>query len=62
MAGAVEFTPTPRPDDRRLLVPPFQKTAFRRATGRPLMPVTQANHSRSRRGVRVTATPPGCAK
>lgn len=66
VAGAIEFTPTPLPDDRGLFVSPFQETAFRRATGRPLFPVAQTNHSRSRRGVvrgvHFTATPPGCAK
>lgn len=66
VAGAVEFTPTPWPDDRGLFVSPFQETAFRQATGRPLFPVAQTNHSRSRRGVvrgvHFTATPPGCAK
>ncbi|MEV6694557.1 dTDP-4-dehydrorhamnose 3,5-epimerase family protein [Micromonospora sp. NPDC051196] len=66
VAGALEFTPTPLHDDRGLFVSPFQETAFRRATGRPLFPVAQTNHSRSRRGVvrgvHFTATPPGCAK
>ncbi|WPR54410.1 dTDP-4-dehydrorhamnose 3,5-epimerase [Streptomyces sp. S399] len=64
--GAIEFTPRVFPDERGLFVSPFQEAAFLEATGSPLFPVAQTNHSRSRRGVvrgvHFTATPPGTAK
>ncbi|MGE7437058.1 dTDP-4-dehydrorhamnose 3,5-epimerase family protein [Kitasatospora sp. NPDC001175] len=64
--GAFEFIPRVFPDDRGLFVSPFQEAAFVEATGRPLFPVAQTNHSRSRRGVvrgvHFTTTPPGTAK
>ncbi|CQR60390.1 dTDP-4-dehydrorhamnose 3,5-epimerase family protein [Streptomyces leeuwenhoekii] len=64
--GAFEFTPCVFPDERGLFVSPFQEAAFIEATGSPLFPVAQTNHSRSRRGVvrgvHFTATPPGTAK
>ncbi|MEU5987393.1 dTDP-4-dehydrorhamnose 3,5-epimerase family protein [Spirillospora sp. NPDC047418] len=66
VTGAWEFTPDVFPDDRGLFVSPFQEAAFTEAVGRPLFPVTQTNHSRSRRGVvrgvHFTVTPPGSAK
>ena len=64
--GAVEFIPPVFPDERGLFVSPFQGPVFEEALGRPLFPVAQSNHSRSRkgvvRGVHFTATPPGVAK
>ncbi|MFC4534488.1 dTDP-4-dehydrorhamnose 3,5-epimerase family protein [Sphaerisporangium dianthi] len=64
--GAVEFTPEVFPDERGLFASPYQEPAFVEAVGRPLFPVAQTSHSRSRRGVvrgvHYTATPPGNAK
>lgn len=64
--GALEFTPRVFDDERGQFVSPFQEPAFVAATGRPLFPVAQTNHSRSRRGVvrgvHFTVTPPGTAK
>jgi 5-epimerase len=64
--GAFEITPDVMRDDRGLFVSPFQEKQFLLATGRPLFPVAQTNHTCSRRGVvrgvHFTATPPGCAK
>ncbi|MEE4421642.1 dTDP-4-dehydrorhamnose 3,5-epimerase family protein [Streptomyces bugieae] len=66
VAGAFEFRPRVFTDDRGIFVSPFQETAAHTALGRPLFPVRQTNHSRSRRGVvrgaHFTLTPPGCAK
>ncbi|MEU4532832.1 dTDP-4-dehydrorhamnose 3,5-epimerase [Micromonospora ureilytica] len=66
VAGAWEFTPPIFSDERGIFVSPFQEAAFCEAIGRPLFPVAQTNHSRSRRGVvrgaHFTATPPGIAK
>ncbi|MEU8382880.1 dTDP-4-dehydrorhamnose 3,5-epimerase [Streptosporangium sp. NPDC048865] len=66
VAGAWEFTPQVFPDDRGLFVSPFQESAFTEVVGRRLFPVTQTNHSKSRRGVvrgvHFTVTPPGSAK
>jgi epimerase EvaD len=64
--GAYEFTPEVFPDDRGLFLSPYQEAAFAATLGRPLFPVAQTNHSRSRRdvvrGVHFTSTPPGTAK
>ncbi|GAA2246658.1 dTDP-4-dehydrorhamnose 3,5-epimerase [Streptomyces amakusaensis] len=64
--GAFEFTPRVFPDERGAFLSPFQEAAFTAATGRPLFPVAQTNHSVSRRGVvrgvHYTVTPPGVAK
>ncbi|OXM47330.1 dTDP-4-dehydrorhamnose 3,5-epimerase family protein [Amycolatopsis alba] len=64
--GAFEFTPQVFHDDRGSFVSPFQEKAFTEAYGGPLFPVTQTNHSRSKRGVvrgiHYTTTPPGTAK
>jgi epimerase EvaD len=64
--GAFVFTPRVFPDDRGLFLSPYQESAFVAAVGRPLFPVAQTNHSRSRRGVvrgiHYTVTPPGSAK
>ncbi|UED83235.1 dTDP-4-dehydrorhamnose 3,5-epimerase family protein [Streptomyces profundus] len=64
--GALEFTPRVFPDERGAFLSPFQEAAFVRATGAPLFPVAQTNHSVSRRGVvrgvHYTVTPPGVAK
>ncbi|MFF4508466.1 dTDP-4-dehydrorhamnose 3,5-epimerase family protein [Streptomyces sp. NPDC001401] len=66
VAGALEFTPDVFPDERGYFLSPFQQPAFSEATGNARFPVTQTNHSRSRRGVvrgvHYTLTPPGCAK
>jgi 5-epimerase len=64
--GAFEFSPRVFPDDRGLFVSPFQEPAFVEATGGPLFPVAQTNHSKSKagtvRGIHYTRTPPGSAK
>ncbi|MGV9249265.1 dTDP-4-dehydrorhamnose 3,5-epimerase family protein [Streptomyces sp. NPDC003710] len=64
--GAWEFTPQVFSDNRGLFVSPYQEAAFVEATGHPLFPVAQTNHSRSRRGVvrgvHFTRTPPGIGK
>ncbi|WUH98256.1 dTDP-4-dehydrorhamnose 3,5-epimerase [Spirillospora sp. NBC_00431] len=64
--GAIEFQPEVFSDDRGVFVSPFQESAFTEASGGPLFPVAQTNHSRSRRGVvrglHFTRTPPGVAK
>ncbi|MDX3660820.1 dTDP-4-dehydrorhamnose 3,5-epimerase family protein [Streptomyces sp. ID05-26A] len=64
--GALEFTPQVFGDDRGKFLSPFQEAAFAEATGSPLFPVRQTNHSVSARGVvrgiHYTTTPPGCAK
>jgi epimerase EvaD len=64
--GALEFTPRVYADDRGLVVSPYQEEAFAAVNERPLFPVAQTLHSRSRRGVvrgvHYTATPPGTAK
>ncbi|MGW6445903.1 dTDP-4-dehydrorhamnose 3,5-epimerase family protein [Lentzea sp. NPDC055074] len=64
--GALEFTPRVFGDDRGKFLSPFQEAAFTEATGSPLFPVRQTNHSVSARGVvrgiHYTTTPPGCAK
>ncbi|GLZ00709.1 dTDP-4-dehydrorhamnose 3,5-epimerase family protein [Actinoplanes sp. NBRC 103695] len=64
--GALEFTPDTYADDRGLVANPFEAAAFEEAHGRPLFPVAQTIHSRSRRGVvrgmHYTVTPPGMAK
>lgn len=66
VAGAWEFTPRLHPDARGVFVSPYQEGAFVAATGRPLRPVAQTNHSVSCRGVvrgaHFTATPPGTSK
>ncbi|MCX4766672.1 dTDP-4-dehydrorhamnose 3,5-epimerase family protein [Streptomyces sp. NBC_01275] len=66
VSGAFVFTPPVFEDDRGLFTSPFQEPAFVAALGRPLFPVAQSNHSRSRRGtvrgVHYTLTPPGVAK
>lgn len=66
VTGALEFTPDVFPDERGLFLSPFQGQAWSQATGNALFPVTQTNHSRSKRGVvrgvHYTLTPPGCAK
>ncbi|MEU2898396.1 dTDP-4-dehydrorhamnose 3,5-epimerase family protein [Streptomyces sp. NPDC001273] len=66
VAGALEFTPTVFPDGRGLFLSPFQGPSFTEATGNTRFPVSQTNHSRSKRGVvrgvHYTLTPPGCAK
>lgn len=66
VVGAYEFTPRIFPDERGIFVAPFQEPVFAEAVGRPLFPVAQSNHSRSRRGVvrgvHYTVTPPGTAK
>ncbi|SDL64145.1 epimerase EvaD [Lentzea albidocapillata subsp. violacea] len=63
--GALELTPRVFPDDRGLFVATYQSSIFTAATGRPL-PLVQASHSVSRRGVvrgiHFTTTPPGTAK
>ncbi|MFF4159681.1 dTDP-4-dehydrorhamnose 3,5-epimerase family protein [Streptomyces sp. NPDC001678] len=64
--GAFVFAPPVFADHRGLFVSPYQEPAFVGATGRPLFPVAQSNHSLSRRGtvrgVHYTVTPPGVAK
>ncbi len=64
--GAIEFTPRVFPDDRGLVVAPFQEEAFLDAHGGPLFHVAQTIHSESKRGVvrgvHYTVTPPGTAK
>ncbi|MEU1876760.1 dTDP-4-dehydrorhamnose 3,5-epimerase family protein [Streptosporangium sp. NPDC020072] len=64
--GAYELTPEVFGDERGFFLSPYQEEPFVRAVGRPLFPVAQASHSRSRRGVvrgvHFTATPPGMAK
>jgi epimerase EvaD len=66
VAGALEFTPTVFPDGRGLFLSPFQGPTYTEATGNSRFPVSQTNHSRSKRGVvrgvHYTLTPPGCAK
>ncbi|MCK2243937.1 MULTISPECIES: dTDP-4-dehydrorhamnose 3,5-epimerase family protein [unclassified Crossiella] len=62
---AYEFTPKSFPDDRGLLVVPFQADLVTETVGYPL-PLAQSNHSVSRRGVirgvHFADTPPGQAK
>jgi 5-epimerase len=64
--GALEFTPDTYADARGTVANPFQADVFAAAHGRPLFPVAQTIHSRSRRGVvrgmHYTVTPPGMAK
>ncbi|OEJ95769.1 dTDP-4-dehydrorhamnose 3,5-epimerase family protein [Streptomyces thermolilacinus] len=64
--GAYLFVPRTLRDARGHVASPYREAAFRAATGGPLFPVRQANHSRSRRGtvrgVHFTRTPPGAAK
>jgi epimerase EvaD len=66
VTGALEFTPQVFEDSRGLFVSPFQEPVFVEVSGRPLFPVAQMSHSRSRRGVvrgvHFTASPPGMAK
>jgi epimerase EvaD len=61
--GALEFTPQVFEDARGLFVSPFQEAAFVAAHGRPLFPVAQTSHGKSRRdvvrGVHYTRVPPG---
>jgi epimerase EvaD len=61
--GALEFTPQVFEDARGLFVSPYQEAAFVAAHGRPLFPVAQTSHGKSRRGVvrgvHFTRTPPG---
>ncbi|MCO1580120.1 dTDP-4-dehydrorhamnose 3,5-epimerase family protein [Crossiella sp. SN42] len=62
---AYEFTPKVFPDDRGLLVVPFQADLVAETVGYPLR-LAQSNHSVSRRGVirgvHFADTPPGQAK
>lgn len=64
--GAFVFTPEVFPDRRGLFVSPFQRAPFAAASGSPLLPVAQTNHSVSHRGVvrgvHYTSAPPGAAK
>ncbi|WP_150237037.1 dTDP-4-dehydrorhamnose 3,5-epimerase family protein [Nocardiopsis quinghaiensis] len=64
--GAFEFTAMVFPDDRGAVASHFHEDPFTNATGRPLFPVAQTLHSRSRkdvvRGIHYTAVPPGAAK
>ncbi|WP_149184846.1 dTDP-4-dehydrorhamnose 3,5-epimerase family protein [Streptomyces sp. TRM49041] len=64
-AGAFLFVPRTFCDARGHVASPYQEAAFEAATGSPLFPVRQADHSRSRRGtvrgVHFTRTPPGMA-
>lgn len=65
-AGAFLFVPRTLHDARGYVASPYREAAFEEATGGPLFPVRQANHSRSKRGtvrgVHFTRTPPGVAK
>src|SRR4051812_31688805 len=64
--GALEFTPEVYSDDRGSSVQCYNDEAFTEATGRPLFPIRQVLHSKSKRGVvrgiHFTATPPGSQK
>lgn len=66
MTGALHFTAPVFPDDRGWFGTPLQAGLVVAATGRPLFPLAQASHSRSRRGVvrgvHYTAMPPGAEK
>ena len=66
VTGALHFTAPVFPDDRGWFGTPLQAGRVAGATGRPLFPLAQASHSRSRqgvvRGVHYTAAPPGVEK